>query len=48
MFVDYAGKKPTIVDAATGEVFAVELFVAALGLKSGVVVPSCTSTSTPA
>ena len=27
-FVDYAGTVPTIVDAATGEVIAVELFVA--------------------
>src|SRR6266516_3343295 len=34
LFVDYAGKKPTIVDAATGEVLAVELFVAALGASN--------------
>jgi transposase len=30
-FVDYSGKKPSIVDATTGEVTEVELFVAALG-----------------
>ena len=30
-FVDYAGTRPTIVDATTGEVIAVELFVAVLG-----------------
>src|SRR5216683_4284814 len=34
LFVDYAGKKPTIVDAATGEVLAVELFVAVLGASN--------------
>src|SRR5437016_2064292 len=34
LFVDYAGKKPTIVDATTGEVLAVELFVAALGASN--------------
>ena len=34
MFVDYSGKKPTLVDAATGEVFEVELFVAVLGASS--------------
>ena len=33
-FVDYAGKKPTIIDAATGEVIAVELFVAVLGASN--------------
>jgi len=30
MFVDYAGKKPTIIDKQTGEVIEVELFVAIL------------------
>src|SRR2546430_2451687 len=34
LFVDYAGKKPTIIDATTGEVLAVELFVAALGASN--------------
>jgi transposase len=29
LFVDYAGTKPTIVDPTTGEILAVELFVAA-------------------
>ncbi len=33
-FVDYAGMRPTIVDAATGEVIAVELFVAVLGASN--------------
>jgi len=31
LFVDYSGKKPRIVDRATGEVMEVELFVAVLG-----------------
>ncbi len=30
-FIDFSGKRPEIVDAATGELIAVELFVAALG-----------------
>ena len=34
MFVDYAGKKPSLVDPATGEVTDVELFVAVLGASS--------------
>ena len=33
-FVDYAGMRPTIVDVATGEVIAVELFVAVLGASN--------------
>jgi transposase len=33
-FVDYSGKKPKIVDPATGEVTDVELFVAALGASN--------------
>jgi len=33
-FVDYAGKKPHIVDSMTGEVFEVELFVAVLGASN--------------
>jgi transposase len=33
-FVDYAGKKPSIIDAATGEVVEVELFVAVLGASN--------------
>jgi transposase len=33
-FVDYSGRKPRIVDAATGEVIEVELFVAALGASN--------------
>lgn len=34
LFVDYAGKKPTIVDPTTGEAQEVELFVAVLGASS--------------
>lgn len=33
-FVDYSGKKPSVVDAETGEVIEVELFVAVLGASS--------------
>jgi transposase len=34
LFVDYSGKKPRIVDRATGEVTEVELFVAVLGASN--------------
>lgn len=34
MFVDYSGKRPSIIDPATGEVIAVELFVAVLGASN--------------
>jgi transposase len=34
IFVDYSGKRPAIVDPNTGEVIAVELFVAVLGASS--------------
>lgn len=34
MFVDYSGKKPSLVDPSTGEVFEVELFVAVLGASN--------------
>ena len=33
-FVDYAGQQPTLIDPATGEVCAVELFVAVLGASN--------------
>jgi transposase len=33
-FVDYAGQRPSLVDPATGEVAAVELFVAVLGASN--------------
>jgi len=33
-FVDYAGEKPSIIDAATGEVLEVQLFVAVLGASN--------------
>lgn len=34
LFTDYSGKKPHIVDAATGEITEVELFVATLGASN--------------
>jgi transposase len=34
LFVDYAGMKPSIVDASTGEITDVELFVAVLGASN--------------
>ncbi|HVK84791.1 MAG TPA: IS21 family transposase [Kofleriaceae bacterium] len=34
MFVDYSGKRPSFFDPATGEVIAVELFVAVLGASN--------------
>jgi transposase len=34
VFVDYSGKKPTIVDPSTGERIEVELFVAVLGASN--------------
>lgn len=34
LFVDYSGKRPEIIDHATGEVFKVELFVAVLGASN--------------
>ena len=33
-FVDYAGKKPSIVDPTTGERIELELFVAVLGASN--------------
>jgi transposase len=34
LFVDYSGQKPTLIDPTTGEVTAVELFVAVLGASN--------------
>jgi transposase len=34
MFTDYSGKKPSIVDSATGEIVEVELFVGVLGASN--------------
>src|SRR5216684_758735 len=34
VFVDYAGKKPSMIEATTGEVITVELFVAVLGASN--------------
>jgi transposase len=33
-FVDYAGTQPSIIEAATGEVIPVQLFVAVLGASN--------------
>ncbi len=43
VFVDFSGKKPSIITAATGEVTAVELFVGALGASSYVYAEACPS-----
>jgi transposase len=40
-FVDFSGKKPVIVDAKTGELVEVELFVGALGASSYVYAEAC-------
>jgi transposase len=40
-FVDFSGKRPTIVDVATGELIAVELFVGVLGASSYVYAEAC-------
>jgi transposase len=34
IFVDYSGKKPSVVEATTGEIIEVELFVAVLGASN--------------
>ena len=34
MFVDYSGKRPVVIDPATGEERAVELFVAVMGASN--------------
>src|SRR6185436_9951619 len=34
LFVDYSGKKPCIIDVATGERIEVELFIAVLGASN--------------
>src|SRR6266567_5514085 len=41
VFVDFAGKKPSIVDPRTGEVRSVELFVGVLGASSYVFAAAC-------
>jgi transposase len=43
VFVDFSGKRPSIIDALTGEVIAVELFVGALGASSYVYAEACAS-----
>jgi len=40
-FVDFSGKRPAIVDRATGELVPVELFVGALGASSYVYAEAC-------
>jgi transposase len=42
-FVDFSGKRPTIIDPATGEIIAVELFVGVLGASSYVYAEACPS-----
>ena len=34
MFVDYSGKRPVVIDPATGEARAVELFVVVMGASN--------------
>jgi transposase len=48
VFVDFSGKKPTIVDATTGELTEVELFVGALGASSYVYAEACPAQDLPA
>jgi transposase len=43
VFVDFSGKKPTLIDTATGEITTVELFVGALGASSYVYAEACAS-----
>jgi transposase len=47
VFLDYSGKKPSVVDAVTGEVREVELFVAVLGASSYVYAEASWSQSLP-
>jgi transposase len=47
LFVDYAGTKPTIVDPATGERIAVELFVAVLGASNYTYAEATTTQQVP-
>jgi transposase len=42
-FVDFSGKRPAIVDATTGELVSVELFVGVLGASSYVYAEACPS-----
>ena len=46
-FVDFSGKRPTIVDATTGEVVPVELFVGALGASRYVYAEACAAQDLP-
>src|SRR5215831_20442890 len=41
VFVDFSGKRPTIIETATGEVIPVELFVGVLGASSYVYAEAC-------
>jgi len=47
VFVDFSGKRPTIIETATGEVVPVELFVGALGASSYVYAEACPSQALP-
>jgi len=46
-FVDFSGKRPAIIDVATGEVIPVELFVGVLGASSYVYAEACLAQDLP-
>lgn len=46
-FVDYSGKKPSYVDASTGEVVEAELFVAVLGASNYTYAEACATQRVP-
>jgi transposase len=46
-FVDFSGKRPVIIDTATGEVIPVELFVGVLGASSYVYAEACWAQDLP-
>jgi transposase len=46
-FIDFSGKRPSIVDRRTGEVVPVELFVAVLGASSYTYAEACASQELP-
>jgi hypothetical protein len=48
VFVDFSGKRPVIVDARTGEVISVDLFVGVLGASSYVYAEACPAQDLPA
>ena len=46
-FVDFSGKRPAIIDATTGEVVPVELFVGVLGASSYMYAEACRAQDLP-